>query len=95
VDESGRSILGMLQKAADMAKEDSARAMDIAYKLSLQLRAVEERAKAGTNHHRRRRVRAIRSAAERCTWGHRMIGVSLSQLHFDGRPRGRVGGQRG
>src|SRR5205814_4825153 len=43
-DDSGRTIIAMLQKAADMAKEDCARAMDLAHKLSFQLRAAEERA---------------------------------------------------
>ena len=43
-DDSGRAILALLQKAAEMAKEDCARAMDLAHKLSSQLRAAEERA---------------------------------------------------
>jgi hypothetical protein len=51
----------MLQKAADMAKEDSARAMAVAHKISLQLRAVEERAReteAEAAHFRERAQRA-------------------------------------
>src|SRR5712692_8013456 len=44
-DDSGRTIVAMLQKAAEMAKEDCARAMDLAHKLSFQLRAAEERAR--------------------------------------------------
>jgi hypothetical protein len=44
-DDSGRAIVAMLQKAADMAKNDCARAMDLAHKLTLQLRAAEERAR--------------------------------------------------
>ena len=44
-DDSGRAIVALLQKAADMAKNDCARAMDIAHKLTLQLRAAEERAR--------------------------------------------------
>src|SRR5262245_9474919 len=43
VDDSGRSILALLQKASDIAKDDCARAMDLAHKLSFQLRAAEER----------------------------------------------------
>ena len=43
-DDSGRAIIAMLQEAADMAKNDCARAMDLAHKLTLQLRAAEERA---------------------------------------------------
>src|SRR5215471_5979252 len=61
VDESGRAIVAMLQKAADMAREDCARAMDLAHKLSFQLRAAEERARdaeAEAVHFRDRAARA-------------------------------------
>jgi hypothetical protein len=61
VDESGRAIVAMLQKAADMAREDCARAMDLAHKLSFQLRAAEERARdaeAEAVHFRERAERA-------------------------------------
>lgn len=60
-DDSGRSIVAMLQKAAEMAKEDCARAMDLAHKLSFQLRAAEERARdleAEATHFRDRAARA-------------------------------------
>jgi hypothetical protein len=60
-DDSGRSIIALLQKAAEMAKEDSARAMDLAHKLSFQLRAAEERVKeleADAGHFRDRAARA-------------------------------------
>jgi hypothetical protein len=60
-DDSGRTIIALLQKAADMAKEDCARAMDLAHKLSFQLRAAEERAReleAEANHFRDRAARA-------------------------------------
>ncbi len=60
-DESGRSIVALLQKAADMAKEDCARAMDLAHKLSFQLRASEERLReveAEAAHFRDRAARA-------------------------------------
>src|SRR4026207_61385 len=60
-DESGRAIIALLQKAADMAKEDCARAMDLAHKLSFQLRAAEERARdleAEATHFRDRAARA-------------------------------------
>ena len=61
VDESGRAIVAMLQRAAEMAKEDCARAMDLAHKLSFQLRAAEERARdleAEATHFRDRAARA-------------------------------------
>jgi hypothetical protein len=60
-DDSGRSIVALLQKAAEMSKNDCARAMDLAYKLSSQLRAAEERAselEAETAHFRDRARRA-------------------------------------
>jgi hypothetical protein len=60
-DDSGRSIIALLQKAADMAKEDCARAMDMAHKLSFQLRAAEERVReveAEAAHYRDRATRA-------------------------------------
>ena len=44
MDESGRTIVAMLQSAADMANEDCAKAMDLAHRLSFQLRTAEERA---------------------------------------------------
>jgi hypothetical protein len=60
-DDSGRSIIALLQKAADMAKDDCARAMDLAHKLSFQLRTSEERVKeleAEAGHFRDRATRA-------------------------------------
>jgi hypothetical protein len=44
-DDSGRAIVALLRKATAMAKEDCAGAMDLAHKLSSQLRAAEERAR--------------------------------------------------
>jgi gas vesicle protein len=44
-DDAGHGIISLLQKAADMAKSDCDRAMDLAHKLSFQMRAVEERAR--------------------------------------------------
>src|SRR5215467_11424741 len=55
------TIVPLLQRAADMAKEDCARAMDLAHKLSFQLRASEERlreAEAEAAHFRDRAARA-------------------------------------
>jgi hypothetical protein len=60
-DDSGRTIVALLQKAAEMAKDDCARAMDLAHKLSFQLRAAEERAReleAEAAHFRDRAGRA-------------------------------------
>jgi hypothetical protein len=60
-DDSGRAIVALLQKAAEMAKGDCARAMNVAHKLSSQLQAAEERAselEAEAAHFRNRAVRA-------------------------------------
>src|SRR5436189_2794817 len=60
-DDSGRTIVALLQKAAELAKDDCARAMDLAHKLSFQLRAAEERAReleAEASHFRDRAARA-------------------------------------
>src|SRR6266852_566497 len=60
-DDSGRSIIALLQKAAEMSKDDCSRAMDLAHKLSFQLRASEERmreAEAEAAHFRDRAARA-------------------------------------
>ncbi len=60
-DDSGRSIIALLQKASEMAKEDCSRAMDLAHKLSFQLRAAEERmreAETEAAHYRERAARA-------------------------------------
>jgi len=60
-EDSGRTILSLLQKAAEMAKSDCARAMDLAHKLSFELRTAEERARtaeAEATHFRDRAARA-------------------------------------
>ena len=57
----GNGILALLEKAAESAKADCARAMDLAHKLSFQLRAAEERAReleAEANHFRERAAAA-------------------------------------
>jgi hypothetical protein len=43
VDDAGRTIIAMLQKASEVSKEDCARAMDAAHKLSFELHAAEQR----------------------------------------------------
>jgi hypothetical protein len=60
-DDSGRTIVALLQRAAEMAKDDCARAMELAHKLSFQLRATEERCReleAQATHFRDRAARA-------------------------------------
>jgi hypothetical protein len=58
---SGHTIIALLQKAADLTKEDCARAMDVAHRLSYQIRAAEDRAReaeAEASHFRDRATRA-------------------------------------
>ena len=43
VDQSGQHIVALLEKAANNTRADYARAMDLAHKLTLQLRAAEDR----------------------------------------------------
>ena len=60
-DDAAHDIIALLQKAADMAEQDCSRAMDVAHKLSVQLRAAEERAREfeeQANHFRDRATRA-------------------------------------
>jgi hypothetical protein len=60
-DDSGRTIIALLQEAAQMAKDDCSRAMDIAHKLSFEVRSAEERAReaqAEAAHFRDRATRA-------------------------------------
>src|SRR4051794_24258923 len=45
VDRSGEAIVTLVQQAASAAKDNCDRAMDVAHKLSLQLRAPEDRIK--------------------------------------------------
>jgi aspartate carbamoyltransferase catalytic subunit len=60
-DDQFKLLLRHLQKAADLAKEDSARVMDVAHKLSYQVRTAEARtheAEAEAAHFRERATRA-------------------------------------
>ena len=43
VDEAGEAIIAKIQKAAELSNENCDRAMKLAHKLSMQLRAAEER----------------------------------------------------
>src|ERR1700724_2045902 len=60
-DDAGRGIVALVQKAADLAREDCDRAMDLAHRLSSELRAAEERARefeAEANYFRDRAAHA-------------------------------------
>ena len=61
VDRSGQAIIELLQQAAETANSNCDRAMDLAHKLSMQLRAAEERIReleSDTNHFHDRAQRA-------------------------------------
>jgi hypothetical protein len=60
-DDAGRGIVALVQKAADLAKADCNRAMNLAHRLSSELRAAEERARefeAQANYFRDRAAHA-------------------------------------
>ena len=61
VDEAGEAIVAQIRTAADLAKEDCDRAMSLAHKLSMELRAAEDRShemEAEVEHWRERAARA-------------------------------------
>ena len=61
VDRSGEAIIELLQQAAETANSNCDRAMELAHKLSLQLRSAEERIReleSDTNHFHDRAQRA-------------------------------------
>jgi hypothetical protein len=83
LDSAGQTILGLLHRAAGMAEENSQHALGVAHKLSLQLRAAEDRIKdleADVRHYQDRADRAEK-------WLHQ-ISVEIEQRFFgpaDGR----------
>jgi hypothetical protein len=60
-DDAGQHIVALVQKASDMAKTDCQRAMDLAHRVSSELRSAEERAREfeeEANYFRNRAARA-------------------------------------
>ena len=60
-DDAGEHIVALVQQASNRAKEDCQRAMDLAHRVSSELRATEERARAfeeEANYFRDRAARA-------------------------------------
>jgi len=60
-DDAGQQVIALVQKASDMAKADCQRAMDLANRVSSELRAAEERARGfeeEANYFRERAARA-------------------------------------
>jgi hypothetical protein len=60
-DEAGEALMALLQQAADLSNDNCERAMMLAHKLSLDLRAAEDRIKelqGAVDHYEKRAVRA-------------------------------------
>jgi exonuclease VII small subunit len=60
-DEAGQALVALLQQAADLSNDNCERAMMLAHKLSLDLRAAEDRIKelqGAVDHYEKRAVRA-------------------------------------
>jgi hypothetical protein len=77
LDSAGQTILGLLHRAAGMAEENSQHALGVAHKLSLQLRAAEDRIKdleADVRHYQDRADRAEK-------WLHQ-ISLEIEQTFF-------------
>src|SRR5689334_23134388 len=61
LDDAGQAIVAQIRTAADLAKEDCDRAMSLAHRLSMELRAAEDRThemEAEAEHWRERAARA-------------------------------------
>jgi hypothetical protein len=61
MDESGEAIVAMLQKAADLSNENCDRAMSLAHKLSVQLRAAQDQINQLQGENSRLQGRAARA----------------------------------
>jgi gas vesicle protein len=61
LDDEGQAIVAQIRMAADLAKEDCDRAMNLAHKLSMELRAAEDRTQRMTREVEHWRDRAARA----------------------------------
>jgi hypothetical protein len=61
VDNSGRAIVGLLEEAANLAQENTARAVGMAHRLSMELRAAEDRIRKLEADARLLEARAVRA----------------------------------
>ena len=62
IDQAGHAVIGLLQKAADIAEENVERAMTVAHRLSLELRTAEDRIRELEGEVERLESRATRAA---------------------------------
>ena len=85
LDAAARSTLDLLHRAADFAEENRQRALEVAQKLSVQLRAAEGRIKELESDVQHERERADR--AEK--WLYK-ISVEIEQQFFEREESGRV-----
>jgi hypothetical protein len=81
IDRSGHAVIALLQEAVGVAKQNCERAMDIAHKLSLQLRTAEDRIAQLEGEARHYQERAVR--AEK--WMHR-IHTEIEDRFFKDNP---------
>jgi len=93
VDEAGQSIVALLGRAADTAKEDCARAMDLAHRLTFQLREADERARALEAEAAHFRDRALR-AEEWLQHIHKEVEQTFFQNNKQGAPPRQPGKNR-
>lgn len=61
LDDAGQAIVAQIRTAADLAKEDCDRAMSLAHKLSMELRAAEDRTHQMVTEVQHWRDRAVRA----------------------------------
>jgi predicted nucleic acid-binding Zn-ribbon protein len=61
IDQAGQGILALVQQAANISKENADRAMSVAHRLSLQLRAAEDRITELQTEIERAQGRAVRA----------------------------------
>jgi hypothetical protein len=83
MDESGQAVLAMLQKAADLSNDNCDRAMALAHKLSIQLRAAEDQISQLQAENARVQDRAARAE----TWLQVIHKEIEEKLLAPGRPR--------
>src|SRR3954463_9120057 len=78
LDDAGQAILSQIRTAADLSKEDCDRAMSLAHKLSMELRAAEDRTHqmaSEVEHWRERAMRTIQQEIEEKLLARRSISV--------------------
>ena len=78
LDNAGKTVLGLLHRAAEVAEANSQRALDLAHKLSVQLRAAEDHIKELETD-----IQYYRDRAERAEKWLKQIAAEIEQRFFD------------